>query len=62
MSMNIPEGYALVPIEPTYDMCRAAADRNRCTEAGSPAMHRDYYNVREIWREMVKAAPKPKET
>lgn len=44
---QVPDGWKLVPIEPTSEMRRKAG------------LHRgaDYYTIRKVWREMLAAAP-----
>lgn len=54
----IPDGYALVPVEPTDEMIVAAMDSDDVTynESDDTVF---YVHHREIYKAMLAAAPKP---
>lgn len=56
--MNIPEGYKLVPVEPTEEMLLAT----EAIDAGTSHRGAGEYelcNVRDYWEAMLAAAPTP---
>ena len=48
----IPEGFVLVPVEPTEEMIEAA---KKCATLNGGWL---YVSTKAIWREMIQAAPK----
>jgi hypothetical protein len=57
--MNLPEGWKLVPVEPTEEMCRAAES---CKYASSSEQWLGGYtpeNVEGIYKTMLAVAPTP---
>jgi len=57
----IPEGYALVPVEPTAPQLQAALDMSRDYGQDDAPLERcrEYWAAGEVYKAMISAAPKP---
>lgn len=51
----VPDGYCVVPVEPTDEMMEAADDWS----IGSDGVTIGWFTSSEIYKEMIKKAPKP---
>ena len=49
---GVPDGYVLVPKEPTTNMCNAGVSKFDCINNG------DDYGAEQIYKSMIAAAPK----
>jgi len=57
--IDVPAGYKLVPIEPTYQMLRAASESSDCMvdvkDSGASAASLDHDEARQVWKAMLAA-------
>lgn len=55
---QVPDGWRLVPVEPTDDMCEAAWDSDAADYVGE---HKRIHSASMAYKAMLSAAPQPKE-
>jgi hypothetical protein len=64
-SQQVPEGWKLVPIQPTIEMVKAAqfhTEHDDDVERGDPKNYRAKGQALAVWHEMIAAAPAGGET
>lgn len=61
-SQPVPEGFVLVPVEPTDEMLESVQKARCCHALFEEFMHLDGDEILTDWRAMLAAAPKPEKS